>query len=534
MTNAKMSKTGVAWIAFLSCNLLGIVAMQPAFSQTAESGSAIPELTIRGSIAEEEPLSRAPAGNQDPIVLGLEDFQSREPNTDETFDAGSNADETVVNSAEERRGQLTRTGDRTIDAPSGRRGRVQAVGPVGVDPDDPTSSPRSNVAADPRQTGNRPVTDEEPFGPTGFRLGTIDVLASIEQSLGYSTNISQNAGGESGGFSQTDIEVTATSNWSRHELQSSLTGSYRLPFDGEEVDEPSLSANTQLRLDLIDGHTLTGVVFYEAETQEFTDTTLAPGAVDTPLEQSFGGSLELERSDRRLFYSLRGSVSREVFEDADLGGGVTQLQEDQNNNEYTFTLRTGYEVSPAIRPFIEGAYGFREFDLETDRNGNQRDSNIYALRTGAEIDLGEKLQGEFAVGYLTEQADDPLIEDLSGFTVSGELNWTPERDTLVTWTVDTQSNNSIALNENGSFTYSSRLNYERQITDRLSVDAFGSVEFETNDARNTTVELGVGAQYWVNRFMAVTGDIEYQRFSSDAANSGFDEVSGRVGMRLQR
>jgi hypothetical protein len=38
----------------------------------------------------------------------------------------------------------------------------------------------------------------------------------------------------------------------------------------------------------------------------------------------------------------------------------------------------------------------------------------------------------------------------------------------------------------------------------------------------------------VNRFMALTADVEYGQFTSDDPNSGFNEISGRMGVRLQR
>ncbi|MEM9278478.1 MAG: outer membrane beta-barrel protein [Pseudomonadota bacterium] len=538
MTNGKMSKTRVAWAAFLVGSLTSLSGVNSARAQTAEAGSTIPQLEIRGSIADSQQRANRQIANDEPIVLGSEQFQTsvREQTPDEADSNFANDDQFDLNTDEGRRGQLTRNpvGQDQQQANRIRRARAQAAGPVGVDPDAPTSSTRSSVAADPVQSGNTVTEEEDPFAPTGLRLGTFDVQLSLEQAMGYSSNVSENVDGAAGGFSQTDIEASFTSDWSRHQLQTNLSGSYRLPFDSEEVGEPLFSADTELRLDLVDGYTLTADGFYIAETQEFTDTTLAPGAVDTPLEQTYGGSLELERSDRKFVYALRGSVARETFEDADLGGGITQLQEDQNNDIYSLGLRAGYEVSPAFTPFVEGIYSIRDFDLEVDRNGNQRDGDILELRGGAEIDLGEKLQGEISFGYITEQFDDPLIDDLTGFTVNGELNWSPERDTLVTLTFETETNNSIALNDNGSLTYNTRLDYQRQITDRLSVDAFASVEVETNDESNTTIEIGVGSQYWVNRFMALTADIEYENFSSDAPDSGFDEISGRVGVRLQR
>jgi hypothetical protein len=410
---------------------------------------------------------------------------------------------------------------------------VQAE-PIVFNPESVDQSPRDNLAAEPVQSGTTVVEEEDPFAATGFRLGIFEGDLSLEQSVGYSSNISRNVDGEGGAFSQTDVNLGLVSDWSRHELQINLNGSYRRPFDSDEIDQPFFSGTTALRLDLLDGVTLTTSGFYTAQTQSFTSTTLAPGAVDTPLFENYGGAIELQRADRKLQFTLRGEIDRDIYESASLGGGVTVSQSDLNNTQYGASLRVGYEVSPAITPFVEGGYAIREFDETLDRNGDRRDSNLINLRGGIEFDLGDKMQGEVAVGYVTEQFEDPSLADLRGVTFDGELNWSPERDTQLTLTLGTQTNSSINAGENGSIIYNAQIAAERQINHRWSVNGLLGFQRETNDENNTTLEVGVGIEYWVNRFMAMTGDLEYNSFSSDAADADFDEVSARIGVRLQR
>ena len=393
---------------------------------------------------------------------------------------------------------------------------------------------QQNIAAEPIQRGETPVVEDDPFAATGFRLGIFDANVSLEQSVGYSSNISRNVGGNSGGFSLTEVNAGLVSNWSRHELRLNFDGSYRKPFANEEIDQPEISGETALRLDLVDGMTLTTRGFYNAQTQTFTSTTLAPGAVDTPLRHNFGGDVELQRADRKLQFTIRGRIGREIYEDADLGTGVTASQADLNNTEYGLGLRVGYEISPAIVPFVEGEYALRDFDEAVDRNGNRRDSQITELRGGLAVDLGEKLRGEISVGIVSEQFEDPALADLNGYSVQGELNWSPERDTEIALTLGTETNSSIVAGQSGTFVYTLGVTAERQITDRWAVNGSMNFQRETNDANNTTFQAGFGIEYWVNRFMALTGDVGYESFTSEAAGSDFDEISVRAGVRLQR
>lgn len=403
-----------------------------------------------------------------------------------------------------------------------------------TNPNDLSGATIGNIAAAPVQTGTPPTIDPDPFAPTGFRLGTFEATASFEQTIGYSSNVSSQADGEGGAFSDTSAALSLTSNWSRHQLQTNLTGSYRKPFDDDEIEQPQIFFDTALRLDLIDGYTLTTTGFYNLSTQGFTSSILTPGSVDNPIQQAYGGNIELQRTDRKLQLTLRGELNKNDFDDAELGGGVIQSQEDRNNTEYNATVRAAYEISPAITPFLQASYGFREFELELDRNGNRRDSNNFEVGGGVEFDLGEKLTGEIALGYINESFDDPQLEELNGFSLNGQLNWSPERDTQVNLTLGTQTNTSIQLDDNGSLIYTGRIDADRQITDRLSVNAFADAQIETNIDNNRTFQVGVGAQYWVNRFMAITTQIDHQEFTTDAPNSGFDATNGQLGIRLQR
>lgn len=487
-------REGLTLCALSACALVLPVQVAPTFSQTAGNNGSLESLELRSGVD-------ALDGSADVQVA-----PQPQPST------------VTLN---------------TIN-PNGRVQRAQPVGAVDATTIDTTSVVGANPPASPVQTGITRPGDENPFAGEGLRLGNTNVLLLLEQSIGYSSNVAQDVGGSSGAFSQTDFLATFTSDWSRHELQTNISGSYRKPFTSDATDELLMNADTALRLDLIDGYALTTSAFYDAETQEFTDTTLAPGAVDTPLIQTYGGALELERTERKLRFSLRGAIEREVYDDADLGNGITQSQEDLNSNLYTGSVRVGYEMSPALVPFVEGIYSTRSYDLSLDRNGNRRDSDSTEFRAGIEVDMGEKLTGEVAAGYLAESYEDPRLEELSGFTLNGSLDWSPQRDTVVSLTFGTETNSSISANEAGDFTYNAELAIAHQVTDRLSWDAFVAIEVETNDAQNTDFDAGIGVQYWVNRFMALIGDVEYSSFSSDVPNSDFDEVSIRAGIRLQR
>ena len=72
-------------------------------------------------------------------------------------------------------------------------------------------------------------------------------------------------------------------------------------------------------------------------------------------------------------------------------------------------LRTGYEISPALTPFVEVEYGHRFYDLDVDSNGFDRAADHMGARGGLEFDLGEKFAGEFSAGWVSEDLADERL-----------------------------------------------------------------------------------------------------------------------------
>src|SRR5690606_10798540 len=126
------------------------------------------------------------------------------------------------------------------------------------------------------------------------------------------------------------------------------------------------------------------------------------------------------------------------YGDAQLATGGTISQGERNNTLYTMTLRGGYEVSPAMRPFVEGEVGRRLYDARTDSAGFARSATRYGARAGLEFGLGEKFSGELAAGWLGEKPDDARLPLLSGLTADASVVWSPIRGTIVNLDVSTE------------------------------------------------------------------------------------------------
>ena len=396
-------------------------------------------------------------------------------------------------------------------------------------------SQRQNIATLPSQTGTAAQSETAPFEGTGFRIGTMRGTIELEQQIGHASNASDLPDGEPGFFSLSNGALSLTSDWQRHQLQLTASGSYRRPFD---EDLPGLlNANTvaSFRMDLRDGITLTSQLDYAVASQSFSSSAGARGVSENPLLHTYGGSLTLERDVGMFVTSLRGDISRDRYEDAVRNNGIVLDNSDLDDTEYGLTARLGYNLSTAITPFIEGRYAIRERDQQFDRGGTMRDATITEFKAGVEIDRSEKLTGEIALGYVIEQFKDSRLDDLDGLTFSSSLNWSPYRETTVTFDLSTSTNPALGgPSSNGSLVYDGRISIERNLTERLTGTAFAGLARETGSRGSTTTEFGVGAEYHISRELSATADLDVTNFDSKVPNSDYEDISVLLGLKWER
>ncbi len=423
------------------------------------------------------------------------------------------------------------------DDAQGRAQRAASEGRVVDDINTGTPDSRANVRQSAVEAGNGRPERGEPFLPEGFRAGTWRVFTRIEQAAGYATNADFAPGGSAGAFSQTDVNIRAVSDWSRHQAEITADGGLRRSFTNDEGFIPNAAVNGSLRLDLIDGYTATMRGGYAYSTEALTSNTLGSNVSERPGVHAWNASAEAARNGGKLDLLLRGSLDRTTYEAATLDGGGTLNQGDRDNTLYQVTTRAAYGQSPALKPFVQAGFGWRRYDEASDRNGNERDSTVLDLRAGIQFDRGEKLNGEFAIGYLAESYRDNALETLDGVSFNSVLNWSPERDTTISFTSATTLGGSTTADVSGSIIHSLGVRAERRVRDNLALNATAGAELTYEGGTgspDTTLRAGIGLEYWFSRYLSMTADLEHQRFESVTPANNWDSTSVRLGVAVQR
>lgn len=399
------------------------------------------------------------------------------------------------------------------------------------------------------------IEQGDPYAAQGIRLGNLTIRPSIEIGLsGSRTTSNVDQGGTTGLTQQRSETVTnenaisllVNSDWSRHALEAELNGTFPVAISGS-ADEPTYSALANLRLDVSSATTLTLGAEITARSedpqsaayQDATNQALNPGVTgaNEPTTNLYAGTASLAHDFGGVFTQISASIGRLEYSAARLNNGTSVSQSDLNSTDYNFRLRGGYALSGVLSPFVEFNYGLRRTDDTLDSSGINRNSKRYGVQVGALVDMGEKLNGELAVGYGVEKLDDDRFAATKGLNVSAELNWSPLRGTDVNLDVSTQFQPSGIADVAGSLTYATEIGLQHRLTSRLTGNAAFGIQYEDFSGPRddqTTLSGEIGLLYNFNRFMALTGRLRHEQQYSANPEQRESTSSAFVGLRFQR
>ncbi|SMH52448.1 outer membrane beta-barrel protein [Mesorhizobium australicum] len=382
-----------------------------------------------------------------------------------------------------------------------------------------------------------PEVEENPYAPLGLRLGTFNVITTLEQGLTWTSNATYSPQPKSALLSESTLRLNAASDWSRHSANINAYGTYRKSISGEPVTDPSAGIDATLNLDFADDLRGIGKLGYVLKREDADSPVEQPETVTSrPIRQEITGSLGLEKDVGKLRFAATANLLRLDYSDADLSEGGTLSQRERNSTLVTGVLRAGYEISPAITPFLELEYGRRSYDF-TPEGGNHRSSDRMAARLGTELDLGEKLSGELALGYVTENFDDAALSDISGMSASADLSWSPQRGTTVGFNASTEVEGTTTANESGSVLYSGTVSLQREIRANLSANASLGLswrDYASTPDHDLTWRGETSLTWWLNRYAGVTGRYRFEHLTSTKTESDTTVHNVFLGVTLQR
>ena len=404
------------------------------------------------------------------------------------------------------------------------------------EPDAPLKTERGNLRETPAE-GRKRKLEDDPYAAPGIQAGAFTIRPTLDTGIRWTSNSDSSANGKPSFLSETALKLRAQSNWSRHRLGLEATGAWKKSISGPETSDPEGGLAADFQIDFAERTALTGALGWNHSRESASAPPAVTGALSRPTLDALTGSLGLSRDLGRLRLSAKVNAARSVYGDATGPAGAIVSQKDRNNSYAGLTLRAGYEISPALRPFIEGEVGRRIFDNPADSFGLKRAATRMAVRAGVETDFGDKLRGDIAIGYLRDDIEDAALEDIAGLSLAGSLNWSPMRGTNVALTASTSVEGSSTATSSGSLLHGLNLAVTKSARSNLDLNASLGASLRDYTGPNPneiTLSAGLGFTYWFNRYVGLNGRAAHESvLSSDAARESKTN-SVYVGLTLRR
>lgn len=371
---------------------------------------------------------------------------------------------------------------------------------------------------------------------TGLRLGTMVLRPEVTQGIGVED---QKTGGAhtSRTYSQTEIRGTLTTDWSRHALTINGSGIYQKNIAGSGETQPSADINADLRLDLADQTTADFTAGYSLTRESVSDPNATAGAASQSTISSFTGGAELTRELGKLRGSVSAKAIRTTYGDVKLEDGSTLSQADRNTLAGEFAARIGYELSPALIPFLQMKYRRTAYDNTIDASGYRRSSDTYTAEAGVTADFGEKLSGEFAAGYVLRRFEDARLASLDGLAIDATGHWSPRRGTDVTVGFNTQIEDSTAAGQSGAVDYALSTGIAQIVREdvvaRLGAQYLLRSYRDGAQANQNVYTATAGLSWYLNRSLSLDTDVSYQK-TTQKGGGDQDIATVNVGLTLRR
>lgn len=379
--------------------------------------------------------------------------------------------------------------------------------------------------------------EDDPFQAPGIRMGSFMLRPSFEQGLTATSNASGSAGGRSAVLSDTTLRLGAASDWSRHSADITGYATWRKSVSGEHLDEVRGRIDATLNLDLDRDWRAMARLGYESSPESASSPLAITGTASQPTRHRIDGSIGVEKALGKLRVGLTGEAQRDLYEDARLSSGGKLSQKHRDSTLYTARLRTGYEISPALTPFVQIEGGRRVYDERVDPGTYRRSADRIGASIGTEFDLGEKFGGEVAAGWLRESFDDDRLRPLSAATLDAALRWSPQRGTDIGLRGTTTLEGSTTAGESGSVLYALRLTGDRQIRANLTANAALGLDWRdysgSND-RDLVYSAEAGLTWWMNRYMGLTVRARHETLDSNIAGRDSKTNSIYLGITARR
>ncbi|MDJ0927264.1 MAG: outer membrane beta-barrel protein [Gammaproteobacteria bacterium] len=224
----------------------------------------------------------------------------------------------------------------------------------------------------------------------------------------------------------------------------------------------------------------------------------------------------------RLLLRVDGEFGNLDFKDtATLSGGVSN--DDRDRDFFDIGLRGGLSMSPDYALYAEARFDEVKYDQDFDRNGFARSSDGYELRIGTLLDFTGRTAGEFYVGYLKRNFDDPRFSDADGPSFGGEITWNVTGLTTLTFGGSRTIDSTTVVGASGITKTRLEFGADHELLRNLILSfdlRIGNDDFENLPRDDDLAWVGLGGRYLMNRYLQLVFGYRYRDRDTSPSDSG--------------
>lgn len=366
--------------------------------------------------------------------------------------------------------------------------------------------------------------DREEYRPLGVHLGGFDLNGAIDFGIASTDNL---FAAEAGTPAEVDdiIYTVApnarlTSNWSRHMAQIDAGAEWRMhdEFSNEDSDDWYLRAAG--RVDVGDSTAINGSARASHETTPRTDP-------DSPL---VGAPVEYDRNTMSVGVTHRFARMRVSLDAVQDEYDYDNTQNFRDNDETGIRGRLEAELTPRLGLLLRAQTDERDYDNTPNLN-----SEGQSILAGVTLNT-DLMRGEIAVGQFERDYDDPSVGTFDGLAIAGSLEWYVSQLTTLTFTARQDADDQISATAGLPFIstqYGARIDHELRRNIILTAGArFGERDYDAVDRNDEFRTYEVGADYLLNRRVALRARYNYDESESDGTLAGRDYEANRLSLGL--
>jgi hypothetical protein len=270
------------------------------------------------------------------------------------------------------------------------------------------------------------------YDAQGAHVGSFILLPTLDVAETFSSNIyASTLDNKSDFFTTITPSVSLNSGWDRNFLGATVSGEINRYSRYTSEDNDNFNSSVSGRLDILQGMYVDANGGYQILHEPRGSPNDVNGKFPTEYHLAHG-EIGYVKENSIIGLKLNATINDYTYFNVPaMGSTKTIVETDRDRTEYAINGQVSYELAPQYRAFIRASGNERDYAQKFDPGFFQRSSTGYEFDAGAALSIASKVDGEFYIGYLSQNYDDPRLTPASGLGIGADLLWNVDGVTSV-------------------------------------------------------------------------------------------------------